>query len=117
MSQQSMNLLNKSRDLKERANKRVFEKEIDEVLKDKSLMSKDFEKKLAANYKTPANQAMINRYAKKNVNTSNFLDMSASAILPKLTNSLSVHHDKVLQMTQQKVESLIKDFNETAHRK
>ena len=90
---------------------------MNEVLKDKSLMTKDVERRLFTETKTPAAQAMINRFAKRNQSNTSFLDINASAILPKLSISMTVHNDKSLQMTQQKVESLIKDFNETAHRK
>jgi len=79
-------------------------------------MTRDFEKRLATNTKTPAAQAMVNRFTRKSVNSS-YLDVNASAILPKLTNSLTAYNEQSLLMTQKKVESMIKDFNETAHQK
>lgn len=116
LSMQSSGLHNKTRELKERTRTNVIEREIDGALRDKSLFNNKTDKKLNQSVNSASVQTWLDRHGKKAQNATS-LDMNASAILPKLSSSLTLHSDKSLQYAELKVEQLIKECNDIAYRK
>ena len=105
----------RSREFAHRASNRIIDHGIEAALRDKVLLRKTPEKKPAAIRNLHA------IYGKKKASLGNndmtYLDTSATAVLPKLANSLTLHSNKGLQSVQQRVDSLIDSYNETAYRK
>ena len=93
----------------------VIERDIDETLKDRSLIHKRTEKNLNVSVNNPSVRHWLNRTGKKDVQ--NTTDVTASAILPRLSTSLAMHSDKGLQYAEQKIEGMIKECNDTAYKK
>ena len=102
----------RSREYTLKVNNKISDTRIEGVLKDKVLLGKTPEKR-------PDYRNLQTIYSKKtNMNNeTTYLDANASAILPKLANSLVLHHNKGVQGIQQRVDSLIDSYNETSFRK
>lgn len=111
--------MDRSRGYKEKNTQNMIDRGIDEVLKDRSMHSKmdpDSRKNLstlmpAKTHSTP------NLQNKKRAQMAVSVDTSASAILPKLKSSLHMHSARGLVTVEQKIESLIREFNDTAYKK
>lgn len=112
-SSQSILFTNKSREFARKANNNVIEKKIESALQDKLLLAKTPEKKLG---KTGALQSVYGNKKPANYSSA-YLDVNASAVLPKLSQSLNLHSAKGLQTVQVRVDTLIDSYNDTAYKK
>ena len=117
-----MSFLGKSKDFNTKHSLNVIEKGIDDALKNKSLLAIHDESmsnryKVSSSLSLPHGQLSPSLYSKRKAPGPISVDTSASAILPKLQSSLHLHSNRGILTAEQKIESLIKECNDTAYKK
>ena len=107
-----VSILGKSKDYKEKNSIAIIERGIDDALRNKSLLG-IHDESLASRLKVSSSLSLPQRKGPGIVS----VDTSASALLPKLQNSLMLHSMRGIQTAEQKVESLVKETNDTVYKK
>ena len=114
--------LGKSKDYKEKNSLALIEKGIDDALRNKSLLAVHDES-MASRYKVSSSLSLQpghlspTLHSKRKAPGAVSVDTSASALLPKLQGSLHLHSFRGIMTAEQKIESMIKEHNDTVYKK